>query len=81
MGAGKMMDNLIGYKLKDTQFNTWLVVAYQGDTLRVVNLEYHYLSEAEARTMKGLIMQLESIEEIEVQSVWNRQGLMVVGEF
>jgi hypothetical protein len=57
---------MFGDTLIDTHDEEWLVIAYQGDTYRVVNVSCHYLSEAEGKTLPELVEDLEKREGIQV---------------
>jgi hypothetical protein len=53
-----------GSILVDEYEHEWLVVLYQGDTLRVVNKVTNHLSDAEGKTLPQLIADLKGIEEL-----------------
>jgi hypothetical protein len=63
------IEKYIGAILVDENNYKWKILGYQGDKLRVYNLSYDFLSEAEGENLEELMYELESIEEIFLKEI------------
>jgi hypothetical protein len=70
-GLGVMVDIEIyrGTKLIDDYGSEWVLMMYQGGSLRAFHQQGMFLSEAEADTLEGIIKELQEIEEIVITNI------------